>query len=197
MTSDKTMDQLRHRAKLHLIQRCINVEEYLSQRWEDFERLAASLKRQKGEAKSCKLIEGLMEVQSSSVPDGFAGPLTQGNMASTDLQPRTPIFMPELDEGGPMNESNVVIDRALRVERFVLTHRKELLKIEQLLVIASWHDLALIIRHLLIAQCNSAADRADLILLVEQVKVRKSSRAIASDRYLADIKHLEQKGLEP
>jgi|TARA_B100000085_G_scaffold217572_1_gene202122 hypothetical protein len=95
-----------------------------------------------------------------------------------------------------MNESNVVIDRALRVERFILTYRRELIKIEQLLVIASWHDLALIIRHLLIAQCNSAGDRADLILLVEQVKVRKSSRAIASDRYLADIKHFEQKGLE-
>ena len=96
-----------------------------------------------------------------------------------------------------MNESNAVIDRALRVERFILTYRRELIKIEQLLVIAKWDELALIIRHLLVAQCNSAGDRADLILLVEQVKVRKSSRALASDRYLADIKHLEQKGLKP
>jgi|TARA_Y100000015_G_scaffold34442_1_gene34736 hypothetical protein len=96
-----------------------------------------------------------------------------------------------------MDESSVVVNRALRIERFVLTYRRELIKIEQLLVIASWHELALIIRHLLISQCNSAGDRADLILLVEQVKVRKSSRAIASDRYLADIKHFEDKGLEP
>jgi len=105
MPSDKTMDQLRHHAKLHLMQRCINVEEYLSQHWEDFEKLAESLKRQKGKAESCKLIEGLMEVQSSSVPDGFTGPLTQGNMASADLQPRIPIFVSDfmaanlLDEG--------------------------------------------------------------------------------------------------
>ena len=109
MTSDRTMDQLRHRAKLHLIQRCINVEEYLSQHWEDFEKLAASLKRQKGKAESCKLIEGLMEVQSSSVPDGFAGPLTQGNMASTDLQPRTPIFVSEFMAANLLDEDELDI----------------------------------------------------------------------------------------
>ena len=96
-----------------------------------------------------------------------------------------------------MTESSIVIDRALRIERFVLTYRRQLIKVEQLLKLANQDDLALIIRNLLIAQCISAGDRADLILLVEQVKVRQSSRALASDRYLADMKYFEQKGLQP
>jgi len=109
MTSDKTISQLRHRAKLHMIQRCINVEEYLSQHWEDFEKLAVSLKRQKASSKSCKLIEGLMEAQSSSVPDGFQGPLTQGNSASSDLLPRTPIFLSEFMSANLLTEDELDI----------------------------------------------------------------------------------------
>ena len=55
------------------------------------------------------------------------------------------------------------IDRALQVERYILSHRREILKIEHLLQLAGHADLAFVLRHLLIEQCVTDADVADLL----------------------------------
>ena len=55
------------------------------------------------------------------------------------------------------------IDRALQVERYILSHRREILKIEHLLQLADHGDLAFVLRHLLIEQCVTDADVADLL----------------------------------
>ena len=109
MATDKAFDQMRYRAKLHMLQRCINVEEYLSQHWEEFENLVAALKRKKGEDESCALVQGLMDAQSSSVPADFEGPLMQGNMASNDLNPRTVIFGSEFVAANLLSEAELDI----------------------------------------------------------------------------------------
>ena len=109
MATDKALDQMRYRAKLHMLQRCINVEEYLSQHWEEFENLVAALKRKKGEDESCALVQGLMDAQSSSVPADFEGPLMHGNMASNDLNPRTVIFGSEFVAANLLSEAELDI----------------------------------------------------------------------------------------
>jgi len=109
MAIDKTLDQMRYRAKLHMLQRCVNVEEYLSHHWEEFENLVAALKRKKGEDESCALVQGLMDAQSSSVPSDFEGPLTQGDMASSNLNSRTVIFGSEFVAANLLNEGELDI----------------------------------------------------------------------------------------
>ena len=109
MATDKTLDQMRYRAKLHMLQRCVNVEEYLSQHWEEFKNLVAALKRKKGEGESCALVQGLMDAQSSSVPADFEGPLTQGDISSKDLNPRTVIFGSEFVAANLLSEEELDI----------------------------------------------------------------------------------------
>ena len=109
MATDKTLDQMRYRAKLHMLQRCVNVEEYLSQHWEEFDDLVAALKRKKGDDKSFNLVKGLMDAQSSSVPPDFEGPLMQGDMSSKDLNPRTVIFGSEFVAANLLNEEELDI----------------------------------------------------------------------------------------
>lgn len=105
--TEKALDQELCRSKLRMIQRCINVEEYLSLHWEEFEGLTARL-----QGKECKLVEGLMDAQSSSVSCDFKGPITQGNMASSHLEPRSIIFGSELVSSHMFNqpELNILYD---------------------------------------------------------------------------------------
>jgi hypothetical protein len=102
-----------HRARLHHMQRAINVEEHLSLHWDDFGKLAESLN-----GKKAKLINDLMEVQSCSVSETFAGPLTQGNMASPDLEPRSPIFESELMATSLLDEDDLEIIYSSLADQF-------------------------------------------------------------------------------
>tara|TARA_R100000329_G_scaffold144488_1_gene129280 strand:+ start:142 stop:465 length:324 start_codon:yes stop_codon:yes gene_type:complete len=86
------------------------------------------------------------------------------------------------------------IDRALQVERYILSHRREILKIEHLLQLADHADLAFVLRHLLIEQCVTDADVADLLEAASLA--RGQSRKKIGDqmerRFLDDFKQIKR-----
>ena len=86
------------------------------------------------------------------------------------------------------------IDRALQVERYILSHRAEILKIEHLLQLADHQDLASVLRHLLIQQCVNDADVADLLEVASLARgqSRKKIGEHMERRFLDDFKQIEK-----
>lgn len=89
------------------------------------------------------------------------------------------------------------IDRALQVERYILSHRAEILKIEHLLQLSSHPDLASVLRHLLIQQCVTDADIADLLEAASLARGqhRKKIGEHMERRFLDDFKQIKKRGL--
>ena len=86
------------------------------------------------------------------------------------------------------------IDRALQVERYLLAHRAQILKIEHLLHSAGQVDLSAILRHLLVVQCVTTSDAADLIEAAIQARgpSRKKVGPQTQQRFLDDFKRIKR-----
>lgn len=86
------------------------------------------------------------------------------------------------------------IERALNIERYLLAHRHQILKIEHLLVLAGYVDLASILRYLLINQCVTKIDFTELLLAAERAKGIKNRTAHSAQlqRFKDDFKQLKK-----
>lgn len=69
------------KATMHMLQRGMNVDHYLSVNWDDIVKIKKLL-RKASRNHLVDVIDGLLAVQSSSVPEGFEGPLIQQNMVA-------------------------------------------------------------------------------------------------------------------
>jgi len=69
------------KAKMHMLQRAMNVDHYLSVNWDDIVKIKKLL-RKASRNHLVDVLDGLLAVQSSSVPEGFEGPLIQQNMVA-------------------------------------------------------------------------------------------------------------------
>jgi len=66
---------------MHMLQRGMNVDHYLSVNWDDIVKIKKLL-RKASRSHLVEVLDGLLEVQASSVPEGFEGPLIQQNMVA-------------------------------------------------------------------------------------------------------------------
>jgi hypothetical protein len=66
---------------MHMLQRGMNVDHYLSVNWDDIVKIKKLL-RKASRNHLVDVLDGLLAVQSSSVPQGFEGPLIQQNMVA-------------------------------------------------------------------------------------------------------------------
>ena len=69
------------KAKMHMLQRGMNVDHYLLSNWAHIEKISKLLKKA-SRNHLVDVLDGLLEVQASSVPEGFEGPLIQQNMVA-------------------------------------------------------------------------------------------------------------------
>ena len=69
------------KAKMHMLQRGMNVDYYLLANWDDIEKISKLLKKA-SRNRLADVLNGLLAVQASSVPEGFEGPLIQQNMVA-------------------------------------------------------------------------------------------------------------------
>ena len=69
------------KAKMHMLQRGMNVDHYLLANSDDIEKISKLLKKA-SRNRLADVLNGLLAVQSSSVPEGFEGPLIQQNMVA-------------------------------------------------------------------------------------------------------------------
>jgi hypothetical protein len=69
------------KATMHMLQRGMNVDHYLSVNWDDIVKIKKLL-RKASRNHLVDVLDGLLAVQSSSVPEGFEGPLIQQNMVA-------------------------------------------------------------------------------------------------------------------
>ena len=67
------------KAQMHMLQRGMNVDHYLLANWKQLVRIKKLLRKASMNELEA-VIDGLLEVQGSSVPDDFDGPLIQQNM---------------------------------------------------------------------------------------------------------------------
>ena len=90
------------------------------------------------------------------------------------------------------------IERALEIERYLLAHRDQILKIEHLLTMAAHTELASTLRYLLIAQCVTKVDLAELLLAAERAKGIKNRKAseIQFQRFKDDFKAIRKRRAE-
>ncbi len=86
------------------------------------------------------------------------------------------------------------IERALNIERYLLSHRDQMLKIEHLLTLAGHVDLARILRFLLINQCVTKIDFTQLLLAAERAKGIKNRTAHTAQlqRFKDDFKEIKK-----
>ena len=90
------------------------------------------------------------------------------------------------------------IERALEIERYLLSRRDQILKIEHLLTMAGHTELASTLRYLLITQCITKADFAELLLAAERAKGIKNRRAseLQFQRFKDDFKAIRRRRVE-
>ncbi len=69
------------KATMLMLQRGMNVDHYLSVNWDDIVKIKKLL-RKASRNHLVDVLDGLLAVQSSSVPEGFEGPLIQQNMVA-------------------------------------------------------------------------------------------------------------------
>ena len=69
------------KAKMHMLQRGMNVDHYLLANWDDIVKIKKLL-RKASRNHLVDVLDGLLEVQASSVPEGFEGPLIQQNLVA-------------------------------------------------------------------------------------------------------------------
>jgi len=66
---------------MHMLQRALNVDHYLLVNWDEIVKIKKLL-RKASRNHLVDVLDGLLEVQASSVPEGFEGPLIQQNMVA-------------------------------------------------------------------------------------------------------------------
>ena len=66
---------------MHMLQRAMNVDHYLLANWDDIVKIKKLL-RKASRNHLVDVLDGLLEVQASSVPEDFKGPLIQQNMVA-------------------------------------------------------------------------------------------------------------------
>lgn len=69
------------KALMHMLQRGMNVDHYVLANWKQLVKIKKLLRKASMNELEA-VLDGLLEVQASSVPDGFDGPLIQQNMIS-------------------------------------------------------------------------------------------------------------------
>ena len=90
------------------------------------------------------------------------------------------------------------IERALEIERYLLAHRDQILKIEHLLTMAAHTELASTLRYLLIAQCVTKVDLTELLLAAERAKGVRNRKAseLQFQRFKDDFKAIRRRRAE-
>ena len=67
------------KALMHMLQRGMNVDHYVLANWKQLVKIKKLLRKASMNELEV-VLDGLLEVQGSSVPDGFEGPLIQQNV---------------------------------------------------------------------------------------------------------------------
>ena len=67
------------KALMHMLQRGMNVDHYVLANWKQLVKIKKLLRKASMNELEA-VLDGLLEVQASSVPDGFDGPLIQQNV---------------------------------------------------------------------------------------------------------------------